>query len=212
MKLDNPNCIPRLHQYRNTLYRLKQMGFVKVFSDNLSDAVGVTASQVRRDFSDYGLTSGNKRGGYQIENLISRLNEILGKNELRKVIVAGAGNIGKALMGYKGFEKEGIRIVAAFDSDASRLAAEAEVPVLPLEELEAYIRKHKIEVGIIAVPDFAAQGVLDRMVKAGIKGALNFAPIRLNIPENFIMDTVNVGVKLETVLYSVSALNRKNSK
>ncbi len=106
--ITNKNCVIRISRYRNALYRLKALGFVKVFSDNLADAVGVLPSQVRKDFSIFGF-SGNKRGGYQVEELIAKMNSILGKDQVQKVIVAGAGNIGMALMKYAGFEKEGMK-------------------------------------------------------------------------------------------------------
>jgi redox-sensing transcriptional repressor len=127
------NAIIRLSRYKNALYRLKLLGFVKVFSDNLADAVGVKPSQVRKDFSLFGI-SGNKRGGYLIDELIAKLNTILGKNEIQKVVIVGAGHIGTALMKYKGFEREGIKIVAAFDIDPAKYQKEAAMPILPLEE------------------------------------------------------------------------------
>ncbi|MDD5408814.1 MAG: winged-helix domain-containing protein, partial [Candidatus Omnitrophica bacterium] len=109
--ITNKSCIIRLSRYKNSLHRLRALGFVKVFSDNLADAIGVLPSQVRKDFSLFGI-SGNKRGGYQVDSLIEKLNTILGKEQTQEVIVAGLGNIGNALMKYKGFEKEGIRISA----------------------------------------------------------------------------------------------------
>lgn len=204
----NENCISRLHRYRDALYRLKHLGFEKVFSDNLADAVGVTASQVRKDLLVLG-HAGNKRGGYKADDLIVKLNNILGKNKPQNVIVVGAGNIGCALMNYRGFEKEGIHIVAAFDSDESKSDRKAKIPVYPIGELKNYVRKHRIKVGIIAVPDNAAQDILDLMVSAGIRGALNFAPIRLKVPESFVIYNVNVGLRLETVIYFVNAAEKK---
>lgn len=203
------NSITRLYQYRKSLYRLKHMGFVKVFSDNLADAVGVTAAQVRRDFSMFGL-SGNKRGGYLVEELIKRLDQKLGKDKPQRVVVIGAGNIGKALMNYKGFESEGIKVAAVFDTDAAKINSGAAVPVLAMPELKEFIRKNHIEVGVIAVPDIFAQQVFGDLVEAGIKGVLNFAPIRLNPPhEDFVINNVNVGLELETVIYLVNSLGNK---
>ena len=99
----NRKCIMRLSRYKNGLKRLKALGFIKVFSDNLADAAGVTPSQVRKDFSIFGI-SGNKRGGYKVDELIEKLNDILGKNEIQDVILVGAGHIGTALLKYKGFD------------------------------------------------------------------------------------------------------------
>jgi redox-sensing transcriptional repressor len=203
----NKNCILRLSRYKNSLYRFKSLGFFKIFSDYLADAVGVTSAQVRKDFSLFGI-SGNKRGGYQIDTLIEKLNDILGKNELQKVIMAGAGNLGSALMKYKNFEKEGIKIVAAFDIDPSKISARLAVPVYPLDELENFARDNEIKIGIISVPDIAAQTALDLMMRAGIKGVLNFAPIQLKTAGDCIVSNVNLELELENLIYFVNALQK----
>ncbi|MFA6216878.1 MAG: redox-sensing transcriptional repressor Rex [Candidatus Omnitrophota bacterium] len=201
--ITNKNCIIRLSRYKNALYRLRTLGFIKVFSDNLADAIGVMPSQVRKDFSIFGI-SGNKRGGYQVDELIEKLNNILGKNEIQKVVIVGAGNIGTALMKYKGFEKEGIKLMAVFDIDSLKFNKTVDVPVLPLEQLPDFIKKNKIRIGIIAVPDIAAQQILDSMVSAGIKGILNFAPIRLRGPADCVINNVNLELELENVIYFVN--------
>lgn len=203
----NKNCILRLSRYKNSLYRFKSLGFFKIFSDYLADAVGVTSAQVRKDFSLFGIC-GNKRGGYQIDALLEKLNDILGKNELQKVIMAGAGNLGSALMKYKNFEKEGIKIVAAFDIDPAKHNAKMPVPVYPLDDLERYTKDNNIKIGIISVPDIAAQHTFDIMAKAGIKGVLNFAPIQLKSPEDCIVNNVNLELELENLIYFVNAMQK----
>ncbi|MBU0581170.1 MAG: redox-sensing transcriptional repressor Rex [Candidatus Margulisbacteria bacterium] len=200
----NKNNIIRLSRYKNALNRLKNMGFVKVFSDNLADAVDVTPSQVRKDFSLFDIP-GNKRGGYKVDELIERLNKILGKDEIQRVIIVGTGNIGTALLKYKGFAKEGIKITACFDIDSARFNRETNPPILPLDEMEAYIKENKINLGIIAVPDIAAQHVLDIMIANGIKGVLNFSPIKLNAPAGIVINNVNIELELENVIYFVNA-------
>lgn len=206
----NKNCILRLSRYKNALYRFKSLGFHKIFSDYLADAVSVTSAQVRKDFSLFGI-SGNKRGGYQIDLLIEKLNEILGKNELQKVVMVGAGNLGSALMKYKNFEKEGIKIVAAFDIDPAKHNARQPIPVLPLEELEKFVRDNEIKIGLISVPEIAAQHIFDIMIKAGIKGVLNFAPIQLKAPDDCIINYINLELELENLIYFVNARQRTNS-
>ena len=198
------NAIVRLSRYKNALYRFKEMGFVKVFSDNLAEAVVVTAAQVRKDFSLFGI-SGNKRAGYQIDVLIEKLNEILGKHEIQKVVIVGAGNIGKALLTYRGFEKEGIRIVAAFDIDPSKFQKTGKVPVYALDHLRDFVRDEDIRIGILAVPDIAAQQVFDLMVQAGIGGVLNFAPIALRGGDDIVINNVNLELELENLSYFVNA-------
>lgn len=208
--ITNKNCVIRLSRYKNALHRLKSLGFVKVFSDNLADAVGVTSSQVRKDFSIFGI-SGSKRGGYHIDSLIEKLNLILGKNEVHKVIIVGAGNIGSALIKYRGFEKEGIKIAAGFDIDAGKYDPKSQIPVLPLEEMKDYIKNNNIKIGIIAVPDIAAQQVMDIMVAAGIKGILNFAPLRLRVQGDTVINNVNLELELENVIYFVNTLDKTSA-
>jgi len=205
--ITNKNCIIRLSRYKNALYRLQALGFVKVFSDNLADAVGGTASQVRKDFSIFGI-SGNKKGGYQIDSLLEKLNSILGKDQLQKVIVVGAGHIGSALMRYRGFEKEGIKIVAGFDIDPSKINRSAPIPVLPLEEAKPFIKSNGIRIAILAVPDIAAQQAADLICISGIKGILNFAPLRLKAAEGCIINNVNLEIELENLIYFVNVTEK----
>ena len=205
--ITNKNCIIRLSRYKNALYRLQALGFVKVFSDNLADAVGVTASQVRKDFSIFGI-SGNKKGGYQIDSLLEKLNSILGKDQLQKVVVVGAGHIGSALMRYRGFEKEGIKIVAGFDIDPAKINRSNSVPVLPLEEAKVFIKTNGIRIAILAVPDIAAQQAADVICAAGIKGILNFAPLRLKSAEGCIINNVNLEIELENLIYFVNVMEK----
>jgi redox-sensing transcriptional repressor len=201
----NKNCVIRLSRYKNALYRLKSLGFVKIFSDNLADAVGVTATQVRKDFSQFGI-SGTRKGGYQIDDLINNLNRLLGKDEIHKVVVAGIGNIGTALLNYKGFEKESIKIIAGFDINTVKQNAAGEIPVFPIAEMENFIRQNQIKIGVIAVPDFAAQQIADTMIQAGVKGILNFAPMRLHGPENVVINNVNLVLELENTIYFANAV------
>jgi len=204
----NRNCVIRLFSYKNALNRLKSLGFIKVFSENLADAVGGNSTQVRKDFSLFGIT-GNKKGGYVIDSLIESLNSILGKNELYRVVIVGGGNIGTALRNYKGFEKEGIKIVAVFDIDISKQQKTGEVPILPLEDLVGFVAENKIEIGIIATPEAGAQRALDLMLSAGIKGVLNFAPIRLRAGEEIVVNNINLGIELENVIYLVNVMGKQ---
>lgn len=200
----NRNCIVRISRYKNALNRLKALGFVKVFSSNLADATGTSSAQVRKDFSLFGIT-GNKRGGYNIDDLIVQMNEIFGKHKVHEVVIVGLGNIGKALLRYKGFEKESIRIAAAFDIDPAKMTEAGPVPVYPLERLSSYIKENNIKLGVIAVPDVAAQQVFEIMKDAGIKGVLNFAPINLRCEEKVVINNINLEMELENLIYYVIA-------
>jgi redox-sensing transcriptional repressor len=205
------NCILRLSRYKNELYRFKELGFIKIFSEYLAESVGVTSAQVRKDFSLFGI-SGNKRGGYNIDALLDRLNSILGKNQLQKVIVVGAGNLGNALLKYKNFEKQGIRIEAAFDIDPAKCSQKTGVAVYPLPSLESFVNKNGIMIAILCVPEIAAQGTIDTLIKAGIRGVLNFSPIQLKTPEDIVVTNVNLEVELENLIYFVNARQSTESQ
>ncbi|MFH1857155.1 MAG: redox-sensing transcriptional repressor Rex [Candidatus Omnitrophota bacterium] len=205
--MSNKVIINRLSKYKNALQRLQALGFIKVFSDNLADAIGVTPSQVRKDFSIFGV-KGNRKGGYLVEDLLLQLRSILGKDKVHKAVVAGVGNIGTALVNYRGFVKECIEIVAAFDIDPLKQNRQAKLPILPLTEMKDFIISHNIKIGIIAVPDIAAQQIWDIMSSAGIKGVLNFAPIRLRAPENVVVNNVNLASELESIIYFVNVAEK----
>jgi redox-sensing transcriptional repressor len=190
------------------LNRLKTLNFVRVFSDNLADAAGVTAAQVRKDFSLFGIT-GNRRGGYKVDELSRRLNMILGKDQIQEFVVIGMGNIGKALMHYPGLEKSGINIAAGFDIDPAKYDREGEPPVLPLDEFATFVKERRIKFGVIAVPDYAAQQVLELILSAGVKGVLNFAPICLKAPSGCVVNNINLETELENVIYFVNASNNE---
>lgn len=200
----NRKTILRLSRYRNALQRFAALGFTKVFSEYLAESIGSTSSQVRKDFSTFGMT-GNKRGGYLITELLDKLNVILGKIDTKKVILAGAGNLGKALLKYKGFESDGIRIVACFDIDPSKWNPALPIPILPLTDMENYIRFHGIEIGIIATPEIVAQEVFTMLVNSGIRGVLNFAPLQLKNDSGCYVHNINLEMELENIIYFVNA-------
>jgi redox-sensing transcriptional repressor len=203
----NRKCIIRLSRYKNALKRLQALGFVKVFSGNLADATGVTSSQVRKDFSLFGIT-GNRRGGYRVDELIAKIRDILGKNELHNVVIVGVGNIGTALLRYKGFQAGGIRVIAGFDSDPAKRAPDADVPILGIEDFSEYVKARGVKIGILAVPDAAAHPTAEFMIAAGIKGILNFAPIQLRVPEDVVISNINLEVELENLIYFVNAQDK----
>ncbi len=207
----NRSCVMRLLRYKNALLKLKALNFVRVFSDNLADAAGVTSAQVRKDFSIFGIT-GNRRGGYQVGDLIENLSHILGKDKDYEFIVVGVGNIGKALMRYDGFEKSGIKISAGFDIDPTKYDPGAAVAVYDLSKLNEYVVKNKIRFGIIAVPEFAAQQAFEVMINSGIKGVLNFTPARLKGPEDCIINNINLETELESIIYFVNVADKTGGK
>jgi redox-sensing transcriptional repressor len=202
--ISNKKVILRLSHYKSALTRFKALGFVKIFSEYLAEAVGATSAQVRKDFSLFGI-SGNKRGGYKIDDLLQKLNTILGKNEIQKVVLVGAGHLGSALLKYRNFEQEGIKILAAFDIDPAKQLQKSHTPIFPLDQMVKFIEANRVKIAILSVPEIAAQQTLDMLVGAGIRGVLNFAPIDLKTPSDCIISNVNLAVELENLIYFVNA-------
>ncbi len=198
------DLIKRLSQYKKILAKLKTMGFVKVFSDNLSDALGISASLVRKDFAACNLT-GKRRGGYQVNDLIEKLNILLGKNSEQRVIVVGCGKLGSALMNYRGFDTEQIKIVAGFDTNPQRQHPDGAIPVFPVDQLEAYIREKRIQIAILAVPEEASLQTMERLESYGIRGILNFAQVPMRSSENCNVENVNLALEVEKLFYFVNA-------
>ena len=202
------NRINRLLSYKQLLNRFKALGLVRVFSDNIADPLGISASLVRKDFGVFGI-AGSQKGGYTVDSVLARINEILGSNEIQKVIIVGAGRIGEALMSYKGFHDDGIHIVAAFDIDVKKLSQKNEIPVLPMEELPSFIDKEGIKVAIMAVPDVAAQQIFETLKSAKILGILNFTPVKFKSTEEITINNFNIENELINLIYFVN--NYKNN-
>jgi redox-sensing transcriptional repressor len=196
----NKDVVQRLSRYKNVLYKLKSMGFVRVFSDNLADALGVSPSLVRKDFSVFGL-SGNKRGGYRIDNLIAQLNEILGKGEVQNVVIVGCGKLGTALMNHKGFTRDHIRVIAGFDVDPAKINPSAPIPIHDIQELPRFLKREPLSVAIMTVPEAAAPYVLELLVDNGIRAILNFAPITLKGSDRCVIHNINVALEIENLCY-----------
>lgn len=206
----NRGIVLRLAKYLRVLHKLKSLGFVKVFSNNLGDAIGVTPAVVRKDFSIISIP-GNKRGGYNIDVIVEEIERILGKEERQQVVVVGCGKIGQALMAHGDFEREGIEIIAGFDTDPERINPAAKIPVFPLQELQAFSEKRNIRVAVLAVPDHAATEVFEAINMAGIPGVLNFTPVDLKCTKcDFddcghpcVVQNVNIGLEIENLFYLV---------
>ena len=201
--------ISRLTRYLRVLRQLRSLGFAKVFSNNLGDAVGVSAAVVRKDFSAISI-GGNKRGGYDIDYLITEIVDVLGKKEPQEAVLVGCGRMGSAILQHRGIEKEEIRIVAGFDVEKSKIDHTAPVPVYDMSELKKIVRAQKVEVAVLTVPDDSAQEVFDKLIDAGVRGFLNFTSVPLKCPEAALSDgcvvhQVNIGLELEILFYLVRA-------
>lgn len=174
----------------------------------MGESLGLTDAQVRKDLAYFG-QFGHPGIGYRVDELIARLRGILGTDRTWNVLLVGAGNLGQALVSYRGFSKKGFQVVAVFDSDPRKIGQKmgvlAGMEILPIERMTAVVAERSIQIGILAVPADVAQQVADAMVAAGIKGILNFAPASLNVPANVSLATVDVAVHLEQLAFRISA-------
>ncbi|MGI6466963.1 MAG: redox-sensing transcriptional repressor Rex [Sphaerochaetaceae bacterium] len=205
----NSDMLSRITRYYRILNRLRALGLEKVFAHNLADGSGVSATIVRKDFSLLEIY-GQKRGGYEIIELLEHLGKILGKSdEPENVIIVGCGRIGKALMHYNGFEVDGIRIVAGFDSDPLIYNdSNHPVPVYPISKIEEVVSAHGVKVALITVPESASADVYHRLVEIGISGILNFSPITLKpikLPDGSlpVIRNMNIALELEQIFYQL---------
>lgn len=196
------DIVDRLSRYRNVLLRLRSLGFARVFSDNLSDAVGISASQVRRDFATFDLR-GVKRGGYPLDPLIKRLDHLLGVSPVMKVIIVGCGNIGTALLRSYGKQRAGISVVAAFDIRPDIISPEAETPIYDVRELEKFVRRENIGIAVLAVPEGDAPRLAERLAGCGIQGILNFTPAQIRGAKNCAVHNLNIAIEIEKLFYLV---------
>ncbi|MFZ4394841.1 MAG: redox-sensing transcriptional repressor Rex [Kiritimatiellia bacterium] len=199
-------AMERLSRYRGVLLRLQGLGFVKVFSDNLADALGVSASQVRKDFAAFDM-QGVRRGGYQVADLLERLSKLLGMADSLPVVVIGCGNIGTALLQTYGGKREGVSVVAGFDINPQALAPQAEVPILDVHELLPFLAKNQIRVAILTVPDEATGNIMNVLRRSAVQGVLNFtrAPLRTDV--HCLVQSIDIRMEIEK-LFSLVHLRR----
>ena len=203
-KTDIPRkSIYRLSIYQRCLERLKENGLKTVSSNALAKAAGVKSTQLRKDLAHFG-QFGTRGLGYNVEALIEVITGVLGTNSLLPVILVGVGNLGVALLRYKGFVKEGFEISAAFDADPNRAKfVKADVPVMEVSLMAQFINENNVKIAILAVPAETAQEVANNLVQAGIQALLNFSPTVLKTPDNVTVNSVDLALELEHLSYFV---------
>ncbi|HXR47531.1 MAG TPA: redox-sensing transcriptional repressor Rex [Candidatus Limnocylindrales bacterium] len=207
MKKNSP-VIPRKTIYRLSIYlrclaRLRENGIGTVSSEALARAAGVKPTQLRKDLAYFG-TFGTRGLGYDVADLSKKIADELGTSRLQPVILVGVGHLGLALLSYRGFGKEGFEIVAGFDADPRRQRdKKVRQPILGMIKLPDFVRQNGTRMAILTVPAAAAQEVANQLVTAGITGILNFAPIPLSVPEEVMVNNVNLAIELENLSYFI---------
>lgn len=197
-------AVYRLSVYMRCLMRLKANGLETVSSQALSSAAGVKPTQLRKDLTYFG-QFGTRGLGYDVNQLTEMIAEVLGTNTLQPVVLIGVGNLGKALISYKGFEREGFEIVSAFDANPGVVALGKfmEIPVRPMDEIPKVLSEHQVRMAILCVPVEAAQSIVNVLIENGVTGILNFAPIVLLTPEGVTVNNVNLAIELENLSYFI---------
>jgi redox-sensing transcriptional repressor len=197
------STVRRLSGYYRVLEELTGDGKETISSYQLAGLGGATPAQVRKDLSCFG--SFGKRGtGYNVRTLRDEIRGILGLNRRWRVALVGAGNLGSALSQYKEFRKQGFEIVAIFDKSRKKIGTVwGDLEISSVESLEEVCRKKGVEIGVIAAPASASQEIAERMVRAGVKGILNFAPRKLFVPDQVVLRNVNMAIELESLSFAL---------
>lgn len=178
------------------------MGIQKVFSYTLANETEVSSDQVRKDFSEFNIR-GNKRGGYDINELLEIMEKIFHRNKDNNIILVGMGNLGLALSKYSKFVQRNMNIVATFDIDPFKQKVRSGIHVYSMSRVKEIIDRFKVKIAILAVPEISAQEVADELIRHGIIGIVNFAPVLLKVPEDVFVNNVNLCDELESVIYYV---------
>ena len=201
--------IGRLPRYFRYLGELKDKGVERISSQELSERMKVTASQIRQDLNNFG-GFGQQGYGYNVKYLYEEIGKILGLDRKHNLILIGAGNLGHALAGYANFEKRGFIICGIFDSsEKSQGESIRGIPIRPMEEMENFVKENEIEIAIIAIPKQAAVAVAEKLVANGIKAIWNFSHVDLNVPKDVLVENVHMSESLMRLSYNIRRLENE---
>lgn len=193
--------IKRLSLYYRVLRAELRREIKTISSRELADRTTVPSNQIRRDLAYFG-QFGRRGAGYEAEQLTAEIEKILGLDRPKNVAIVGAGNLGKAFASYKGFARQGFHLVAIFDNNSSKVGRKISgVDSYFWGRLELVIKEKKIELALVAVPAHAAQEVAEKLVQAGVRGILNFAPVNLAVPSGIKVVNVDLTQELEVLSY-----------
>lgn len=196
-------AVKRLSLYLRQLQQLAEQKIEKISSREFARHIDLSDAQVRKDLGYFG-QFGRRGVGYSVQALIEQLRRILGTDKRWNVVLVGAGNLGRALIRYRGFRQKGFRFVAAFDVASSKIGKRlGNVTVRSVDELEKVVRRRNVRLAVVAVPPNAAQQVTDRLRDAGVTGILNFAPTTLKVGEGVTVEPVDLAAQLEQLCFRV---------
>ena len=198
--------IRRLPRYRRYLSELNKKGVEKISSQEFSSLIGYTASQIRQDLNNFG-GFGQQGYGYSVEGLLKEISAILGLDQTHKMVVVGAGNLGKAISKYARFYRSGFMICGIFDSNPELLGERiGDLEVRDVEELVKFVEDNQIDIGVICVGSEVAQEIADKLCFAGVRGIWNFAPVDIEVPAKVALENVNISDNLYSLVYHMSTI------
>lgn len=203
--------VGRLPRYFRYLGELKDEGVERISSQELSELMKVTASQIRQDFNNFG-GFGQQGYGYKVEYLYEEIGKILGMNQTHNLIIIGAGNLGQALANYMNFERRGFLFKGMFDNNPALYGKKIrDMEVKPMEELHDFVRENNIDIAVLTIPKTSAVAVAEQLVKDGIKGIWNFAHVDLNVPKEIQVENVHLSDSLMKLTYNIIRYEEENS-
>ncbi len=195
----------RLPLYVRALTQLKDSGIEVVSSHALGDRLQITPAQIRKDLSYFG-RFGKQGRGYNVGYLLQELRNIMGLDQDWRAALVGVGRLGRAIISYPGFSREGFKVVAIFDASPSLMGTQLDgVTIRSMEDLGPVIRDLGVHIGIVAVPEEHAQGVVDLLIESGVKGILNYAPISPQVPEGVWVRNIDPVLSLQTLTFHLRA-------
>jgi len=193
--------VRRLPAYYRHLREMEAVGEHRTSSRELSERMGLTASQIRQDLNCFG-GFGQQGYGYQVNELKKRIGEILGLTRTYHTIIIGAGNIGRAVANYPSFRREGFQISALFDESPALIGASVQaLPVYASDKLEAWIAGHPVDIAVLAVPADSARPMFARLIRSGVRAVWNFTPVDLDAPPEVMVQNVHLSDSLYTLTF-----------
>ncbi|MBR4832674.1 MAG: redox-sensing transcriptional repressor Rex [Butyrivibrio sp.] len=196
--------IGRLPRYFRYLGDLKEKGVERISSQELSDIMKVTASQIRQDFNNFG-GFGQQGYGYNVGYLYDEISKILGIDKEHSLVIIGAGHLGKAIAGYTNFTRRGFVFKGAFDLDPKLFGTKIrDVEVRPIDEVEDFVKENKIEIAVLTIPKDQAVAMAHRLEKCGIKAIWNFAHVDLDVPSSIQVENVHLSDSLMKLSYNIN--------
>lgn len=196
--------LKRLPGYLTYLKSLQDQEYPYISATALANALGMGEVQVRKDLASVS-DGGRPKIGYLRESLIDDIEQFLGYDNTTDAVLIGAGKLGQALMGYKGFHEYGLNVLAAFDTNPAKSQTDEGKAIYHMDQLESFCRVHKVLMGIITVPDSHAQEVCDKLIACGIKAIWNFAPIHLEVPPHILVQSENMATSLAVLSMHLQA-------